>query len=149
MRANAYANCCELMIVFSKGKPNTFNPLKTPTVRNGWEKAVFGKGPDAVNRKRPVELRKEKTRTNIWQYAVDLGGSTADRVAFGHPAIFPEKLAEDHILSWSSPEDVVIDPMCGSGTSCKMADIHRRKWIGMEISGEYIEIAKERMQLLK
>ena len=78
-----------------------------------------------------------------------LGGSTADRVAFGHPAIFPEKLAEDHILSWSNPEDVVMDPMCGSGTSCKMADIHRRKWIGMDISGKYIEIAKERMQLLK
>lgn len=149
MRANAYTNCYELMIVFSKGKPATFNPLKAPTVRNGWEKAVFGKGPDAVNRKRPVELKKEKTRTNIWQYAVGLGGSTADRIAFGHPAIFPEKLAEDHILSWSNPEDVVMDPMCGSGTSCKMADIHRRKWIGMDISGEYIEIAKERMQLLK
>lgn len=149
MRANAYTNCYELMIVFSTGKPGTFNPLKAPTVRNGWEKAVFGKGPDAVNRKRPVKLKKEKTRTNIWQYAVGLGGSTADRVAFGHPAIFPEKLAEDHILSWSNPEDVVMDPMCGSGTSCKMADIHRRKWIGMDISGEYIEIAKERMQLLK
>ena len=40
MRSNAYANCYELMIVFSKGKPKTFNPLKEPTKRHGWETAV-------------------------------------------------------------------------------------------------------------
>ena len=148
MRANAYTNCYELMIVFSKGKPQTFNPLKTATVRNGWETAVYGKGPDAVNRKRPVELKKEKTRTNIWQYAVGMNGSTSDKIAFQHPAVFPEKLAEDHILSWSNPGDLVLDPMCGSGTTCKMADIHRRQWIGIDISEEYIAIARERLQPL-
>ena len=43
------------------------------------------------------------------------GGTTMDRVAFQHPAVFPEKLAEDHILSWTNPGDLVLDPMCGSG----------------------------------
>ena len=149
MRSNAYTNCYELMIIFSKGKPKTFNPLKVPTRRHGWETAVSNKGPDAVNRKRPVELKKEKTKTNIWQYAVGLGGTTNDKVAFEHPAVFPEKLAEDHILSWSDKGDLVLDPMCGSGTTCKMATIHGRRWVGIDISKDYIEIAHERMKVLK
>ena len=145
MRSNAYTNAYEFMFVFSKGRPNVFNPLKVPTKRSGWETAVANKGPDAVNSKVPVELKKEKTKINIWQYAVGLGGSTRDRIAFEHPAVFPERLAYDHILSWSNKGDLVLDPMCGSGTTCKMAAITGRRWIGIDISEDYIEIAKERM----
>lgn len=145
MRSNAYTNCYEYMFVFTKGKPKTFNPIKIPTKRNGLETSVFNKGPDAINKKRPVELKKEKTKTNIWSYAVGLGGSTSDRIAFKHPAIFPEKLAEDHILSWSNENDIVLDPMCGSGTTCKMAKLNKRRWIGIDVSDEYIDIAKERL----
>lgn len=133
------------MIVFSKGKPKTFNPLKEPTKRHGWETAVSNKGPDAVNRKRPVELKKEKTKNNIWQYAVGYGGTTTDKIAFQHPAVFPERLAEDHILSWTNPGAIVLDPMCGSGTTCKMARKNNRKWIGIDISKEYIRIANNRL----
>jgi len=85
MRSNAYTNCYELLIVFSNGKPKTFNSLKEPTKRNGWETAVFGKGPDAVNRRRPVLLKKTKTRTNIWQYAVGCGGTTTDKIGLTIP----------------------------------------------------------------
>lgn len=145
MRSNAYTNCYELMIIFSKGKPKTFNPLLEPTVRSGWETSVHNKGPDAVNRKRPVKLKTQKTKTNIWQYAVGLGGTTSDKIAFQHPAVFPERLAQDHILSWSNPGDIVLDPMCGSGTTCKMAEINERHWIGIDISKEYIEIARQRI----
>ena len=145
MRSNAYTNCYEFMLVFSKGAPAVFNPLKVPTKRFGWETAVANKGPDAANNKVPVELKKEKTRTNIWEYAVGLGGSTRDKIAFQHPAVFPEKLAQDHILSWSNPGDLVLDPMCGSGTTCKMAEANGRSWIGMDISQEYIDLAETRM----
>jgi len=120
-------------------------PLTEPTARSGAETAVFGKGPDTVNRKRPITLRKIKTRTTIWAYAVGLGGTTGDKIAFGHPAVFPEKLAQDHILSWSNPGDLVFDPMCGSGTTCKMAALNERAYIGVDISAEYIEIAKRRL----
>ncbi|MDE0308373.1 MAG: site-specific DNA-methyltransferase [Acidiferrobacterales bacterium] len=144
-RSNAYTNCYELMIIFSKGKPKTFNPLKEPTKRHGWETAVSNKGPDAVNRKRPVKLKKEKTKNNIWQYAVGLGGTTSDKIAFQHPAVFPEKLAEDHILSWSNSDELILDPMCGSGTTCKMAYKNNRKWIGIDISQDYIRIANDRL----
>lgn len=144
MRSNAYTNCYEFMFVLAKGKPAIFNPLKTNTVRNGFEMVVYSKGADAVNKKVLKELKKEKTLCNIWEFAVGLHGSTSDREAFNHPAIFPEKLAEKHILSWSNPGDLVLDPMCGSGTTCKMALKHGRAFIGIDISREYIEIAKRR-----
>ena len=144
-RSNAYTNAYELMFVLSKGKPATFNPLKVPTKRHGYEMLTHNKLPDGINKKKLGELKKEKTRTNIWSYAVGLGGTTKDRIAFQHPAVFPEKLALDHILSWSNPGDLVLDPLCGSGTTGKMALLHDRKFIGIDISAEYIEIARQRI----
>lgn len=118
-----------------------------PTKRSGWEMVVSNKGPDGVNNKVPVELKKEKTKTNIWSYAVGFGGTTSDRIAFDHPAVFPEKLAEDHILSWSNEGDLVFDPMCGSGTTCKMAALNGRRWLGVDISKDYVSVAKQRLGL--
>jgi site-specific DNA-methyltransferase (adenine-specific) len=149
MRSNAYTNCYEFMFVLSRGKPNTFNPLKAKTVRHGMEMLAHNKGPDGVNKKVLKELKKQKTRTNIWSYAVGYGGTTTDKIAFKHPAVFPEKLAEDHILSWTNPGDMVFDPMCGSGTTGKMALKHNRRFIGVDISEEYIAIAKERIKTLE
>lgn len=145
MRSNAYTNCFEFMFVFSKGSPKTFNPLKEKTARSGEEMLVHNKKSDGINKKVLGRLKEEKTKTNIWEYAVGLGGTTNDRIAFKHPAIFPEKLAEDHILSWSNKGDIVFDPMCGSGTTCKMALLNERKYIGCDISEEYVAIAKERL----
>lgn len=107
---------------------------------------MANKGADAKNNKVLKELKKEKTKNNIWYYAVGLGGSTNDKIAFEHPAVFPEQLALDHILSWSNEEDIVFDPMCGSGTTCKMAFLHNRNFIGVDISKEYIQIAQKRLQ---
>jgi DNA modification methylase len=145
MRSNAYTNCYEYMFVFSKGSPKTFNPLKEPTIRNGYEMLVCNKKADGVNKKVLGKLNKEKVKTNIWDYAVGLGGSTKDKIAFGHPAIFPEQLAHDHIISWSNENDIVLDPMMGSGTTGKMAKLLNRNFIGIEISKEYFEIAKARI----
>lgn len=148
MRSNAYTNCYEFMFVFSKGSPKTFNPLKTKTVRQGQEMLPFNKKADGINKKIKGELKPEKTLTNIWDYAVGFGGSTSDKIAFQHTAIFPEKLAEDHILSWTKAGDVVFDPMCGSGTTCKMAAINKRHYVGCDISKEYVELTKKRLKCL-
>lgn len=148
MRSNAYTNAYEFMFVLSKGKPKTFNPIKEPTVRNGIEMLVHNKLPDGINKKTLGRLKKEKTKTNIWSYAVGLGGTTTDKIAFEHPAVFPEKLAEDHILSWSNKRDLVFDPMCGSGTTCKMALLNSRRYIGVDISKEYAAIARKRLHEL-
>lgn len=146
-RRGAYTNCYELMIVFSRGKPRTFNPLMERTVKSGIVTAPYSKGPDGVNRYRRVARNKEKVRNNIWPYSVGLYGSTADRIAFQHPAILPERLAEDHVLSWSNEGDVVLDPMCGSGTTCKAARRNGRRWLGIEVSPEYADIARRRVEL--
>ena len=71
--------------------------------------------------------------------------STKDEIAFKHPAIFPEQLANDHIISWSNEGDVVLDPFMGSGTTAKMAILNNRNFIGFEISDEYCDIARERI----
>ena len=145
-RSNAYTNAWEFMFIFSKGgPPKTFHPLKVPTVRSGEELLTHNKLPDGINKKKTGRLNEEKTRTNIWPYAVGLGGTTRDKIAFQHPAVFPEKLAEDHILSWSNPGDLVLDPMCGSGTTCKMAMLNNRQYIGIDISDTYIHICEERL----
>lgn len=145
-RSNAYTNAYEMMFVLAKGKPATFNPLKEPTQRNGYEMLTHNKLPDGINKKKLGKLNKEKTRTNIWSYAVGLGGTTRDKIAFEHPAVFPEKLALDHILSWSEPGDLVLDPMCGSGTTGKMALLHGRRFVGIDISAEYVDIARRRLE---
>jgi len=58
---------------------------------------------------------------------------------------FPESLAEDHILSWSNEGDVVLDPMCGAGTTCKMSKLNNRNFIGIDIDEEYVAISNRRV----
>lgn len=148
MRSNAYTNCYEFMFIFSKGSPKTFNPLKDKTVRSGNEMLVHNKKPDGINKKTMGKLNNEKTKTNIWEYAVGLGGTTRDKIAFKHPALFPEKLAKDHILSWSKEGDIVFDPMCGSGTTLKMAKLNNRSFLGCDMSEEYCDISRQRVDFI-
>lgn len=147
MRSNAYTNGFEFMFVLAKGKVKTFNPIKVPTARTGFEMLVTNRKSDGKIKKVLGELKSEKVKDNIWEYAVGFGGTTKDKIAFKHPAVFPEKLAEDHILSWTDEGDLVFDPMCGSGTTLKMAKLNNRRYIGIDISEEYCRIAQERLQM--
>ena len=128
-----YHQTFEYMFIFSKGKPKTFNPIKDRKNKyvgiHGGEKSFrdeFG------------------MRFNVWHYANGGNNTTKDKV-FKHPAIFPEQLANDHIISWSNEGDLVYDPFMGSGTTAKMAIINKRNWIGSEISNEYCDIAEQRL----
>ena len=80
------------------------------------------------------------TRHNIWEFN---GGWNGDDKY--HPAQFPEKLAADHIVSWSNPGDTVLDPFVGGGTTGKMAVLANRQFIGIDCSKEYIVLAKKRI----
>lgn len=62
--------------------------------------------------------------------------------------MFPEQLAHDHIISWSNEGDLVFDPFSGSGTTGKMSKYLHRKFIGIDVSKEYCEIAKKRIENL-
>ena len=70
-----------------------------------------------------------------------------DTAAFNHPAIFPEKLANDHIISWSNKGDLIYDPFMGSGTVAKIAKLNNRNYIGSEISKEYCKIIEQRINV--
>ena len=135
----------EYMFVISKGKPKTFNPI-TVLASNSKRKDKTAHRTKDDKIVIPKSGRNEYRRLfNVWKYAVGLGGTTNDKVAFQHPAIFPEKLAEDHILSWSNEGDTILDPMAGSGTTLKMAKKNNRNYIGIEISPEYIDIINKRI----
>ena len=139
---NRYNPQFEYMFIFSKGKPKTFNALREPKKTKG--KCGNFRYPDGTL-KSANTLNKDDTKliNNIWFYIV---GTASGNKEFKHPATFPEKLAEDHILSWSNEGDIVLDPMCGSGTTCKMAMLNKRNFIGIEISKEYCKIAEQRLR---
>lgn len=142
-----YWQSFEYMFVLSKGLPKTINLIKDRANKEarsgdkGTKRLVNGSLLE-VERAGYAEMGR---RTNVWEYNIGKSHSTKDDCAFQHPAIFPEKLAEDHIISWSNPGDVVYDPFMGSGTTAKMSAKNKRLWIGSEISKEYCQIAEERL----
>lgn len=143
-----YAPWFEYMFVFAKGRPKTFNPIKD---RANKYAGVYNSGNTARQRDGSMKPTGGYTvadfsiRTNVWTYDVGKNKDTKDAIAMTHPARFPEALAHDHIASWSNPNDIVLDPFMGSGTTGKMALLARRKFVGIEISEEYMEIAKSRL----
>jgi len=144
-----YTQCFEYMFVFSKGNPKTVNRMTEPCMHTG--KVHVGKNKqNQENCDRTIDraVKQFKPLRNIWYYNVGINQSSKDKIASKHPAIFPEKLAEDHILSWSNEGDVVLDPFMGSGTTAKMALLNNREYIGFEISKEYCEIAESRITSL-
>lgn len=146
---NRYEQQFEYMFIFSKGKPKTFNPIKIPTKHAGQKNTTSHRRfSDDLEKGSGYgkKVKKEKIKPNIWFYNVGKNKSTKDALAHKHPAIFPEKLAEDHIISWSNKGDIVFDPFVGSGTTAKMAKLNSRKYIGVDISREYIDLANKRLR---
>src|SRR3989344_1471866 len=143
-----YWQTFEYMFVLSKGTPKTINLLKDRENKderdgdNGTKRLSDG----SLLKLKRAGYSKYGRRTNVWEYLIGKGHSATDNIAYQHPAIFPEKLVQDHIISWSNPRDVVLDPMCGSGTTCKMAKLNKRDFIGIDISPEYCKIAEERLK---
>jgi site-specific DNA-methyltransferase (adenine-specific) len=144
-----YSQVFEYMFIFSKGKPKTVNIIKDK--KNKWAGYTnFGKRvmrtKDGELKEMPkFEISEYGNRYNVWNYSTGKNYSTKDTIAFNHPAIFPEELAEDHILTWSNEGDIVLDPMVGSGTTTKMAKLNNRNYIGFDINQEYIDIANQRI----
>ena len=133
---NRYNPQFEFMFIFSKGTPKTFNPIQENT--KGYKTGKYRYPNGELKKANTPIINKTKMLNNIWFYVVGGKGNN-------HPASFPEKLAEDHILSWSNEGDIILDPMAGSGTTLKMAKKNNRNYIGIEISKEYVDIIKQRL----
>ena len=140
-----YGQVFEYMFVLSKGKPKTFNPFKDkPNKKAGDKQRGTIRQKDGSMRLRSNIGRVRKShgiRFNIWDM---FGVNGKERT--GHPAQYPESLARDHILSWSNPGDIVLDPFSGSGTTAVIAKQQGREYIGIDISQEYCDIANQRLK---
>ena len=139
---NAYGQVFEYMFVFSKSKIKTHNLIKDREnkIKSGTVKVnaslVDGKGYSRV-----VERKPFGKRNNIWRINQQQKSE--------HPAPFPEQLANDHIVSWSNENDIVLDPFAGSGTTGVACQNLNRNFILMEQEPEYVEIIKQRLELNK
>ena len=147
---NRYTQLFEYMMVFAKGKPKTFNPIQDVPKRwpgGSWGRTTRRKADGTLNTKTIKQGAGNglKQRSNIWIIKNGRGFGTKDDIAYQHPATFPEQIPNDHIVSWSNPGDLIFDPFCGSGTTLKMALVNGRKFIGVDISEKYCEIAVNRL----
>ena len=143
---NRYEQAFEYMFILSKGKPKTFNPITEKCKTSGayTHRRNTGRVDEAATRNRDeVTITNDtKYKDNIWSYVL---GSRRGETG-NHPAAFPEHLVRDHIISWSNPGDLVLDPMCGSGTTPKIAKQLGRRYIAIDISEEYCKITERRIK---
>lgn len=148
-----YFNTFEYMFILSKGAIKTVNLLRDkPNKYAGVEtySEITRREKDGSLTKKGKKIVNEYgIRTNIWKYINGKGFSSKEAIAHEHPAIFPEKLAQDHILSWSNEGDIVLDIFGGSGTTIKMAHLLKRRWIYVEKVTKYCEIAEKRLEKVK
>ena len=145
VKSNRYLPCFEYMFVFSKGKPKSVNLIREKTLATGKEKYTGTQQENGKFTDYGKKRNLERDKYNVWDLKVGSNQSTKDKFAFEHPAIFPEQLANDHIISWSNEGDLIYDPFMGSGTVAKMAILNNRNWIGSEISKEYCDIIEQRI----
>ncbi len=141
---NRYEQCFEYMFVFSKGKPKSFNPILSKTIRPGTKYKWKSKENGSAKRSREEKTHSKTTKiiSNMWSYGLVGNGEVKH-----HPAPFPDELAKDHILSWSNEGDTILDPFLGSGTTLKMCRETNRNGIGFEINEGYENIIKERLKV--
>ena len=135
-----YSQLFEYMFVFVKGKKIRDDIRLIADKKNKWAgwtnwgtHTNYDKNGNLVPTTNNKPTPEYSLRNNIWRYTVSFNDKT------GHPAVFPERLAQDHILSWSKEGDLVLDPFMGSGTTAKMAKLNKRNYIGFEKNTKYYE----------
>lgn len=149
---NRYWQEFEYMFVLSKGQPVVFNPMQRRNKRAGERITTRSRNPDgsmfdSIAKREGRGVKAEGDLGNVVFFNAGYNLSTKDEFAFEHPAMFPEKLAECHILTWSNPGDLVLDYFGGSGTTAKMARNNNRNYLTCDISEEYCELMRKRLTM--
>lgn len=138
-----YGPVFEYMFVFSKGKPKTFHPIKDrKNIYGGIKKSGTIRQRDGKLKRmsKVMTINEYGQRFNIWEMSPQ-----RQKGKDKHPAPFPEQMVHDHIISWSNKGDLVFDPFMGSGTTAKVSKKLERKFLGFELSPEYVAMANERL----
>ena len=143
-----YGTSLEYAFIFSKGRPRTINLLRDwPTKAPGRSRSFNYRNSDGgFFPPRPFVIGRYRRRGPIWSYATGQHTASEAWVRKAHPALMQEGMARDMIVSWSRPGDLVFDPMCGLATTCKMALVNHRNYLGMEIFREYADLARKRVR---
>lgn len=140
-----YAQVFEYMFIFSIENLKTFNPIKDRKTNGIREKSGTVRNTDGTTKKQSsigkMYGHLPAQRYNVWR----INSETSNTIRQNHPARFPIEIPRDHILSWSNPDDIVLDIFNGSGTTCLAAEMLGRKWIGIDISQKYCDIAEKRI----
>lgn len=150
---NRYTQIFEYTFILSKGKPNTAHLIcDKPNKWAGWVNWGRNSHRDKddllkINEEDIKPVPPFSPRNNIFKYSVGCGYGTKNKKVYEHPASFPENLAIDHLLTWSEEQNTVLDPFMGSGTVGVACKRFNRKFIGIEISDVYFNLAKERIEL--
>jgi DNA modification methylase len=85
---------------------------------------------------RPVDA--QRNRRSVWTIATQ-------PFPEAHFAVMPEALVEPCILAGSKPGDTVLDPFAGSGTVGKVAARHGRRFVGIDLNPQYVDMARRRI----
>lgn len=147
---NRYSQIFEYMFILTKdGKPKTANLICDKENKwaghTSWGQASYRDADGNLIERDIKPIPTHSPRNNIWRYANGKGFTTKDDYAYEHPAMYPEALARDHILTWSEPGDLVLDPFMGSGTTAIMAYETDRNFVGFEIDDTYYDICERRI----
>ena len=149
---NRYMSEFEYMFVFALGTPSTANLIADrPNLRAGTVHRVRNgqgrKGDLKTSQSdKAILISMHRVRGNIWTY--DPGFRKMHPgfpSAHEHPATFPIALAKDHILTWTNPGGLVLDPMAGSGTTLRAAKDLNRSSVGVEVHEPYCALMRERL----
>lgn len=146
---NRYGGPLTHAFILSKGAPRYVNVIRDRLNKwRGCKRPFKSRHRDGhmVRGERLYETPTWGARGPIWDFAT--GSHVAEeKFTAAHPARMAESIARDHILSWSKPGNLVLDPMAGSGTTCKQALLNHRRYLGFEIHQPYFEIAMRRMTI--
>ncbi len=143
-----YYRTVSLGLVLAKGRPTTVNLLTDrPNRQAGRKDRMNYRARDGTIGKRDTRLVADHgIRTDVWPYGVGFNKSTRDHYVWGHGGVMPEEMAADLILSYSNPGDLCLDVMAGTATTCKMALLNDRYYLGFEPWDKAYEIARRRME---
>ena len=137
----------EYMPIFLKGKrPQYFDKenIKIPSKHGG--KVMTGaniRTKSGRTGSRKVKINPTKCPGTVMTFGNTCGGES--KLKSQHPAVFPIMLAYDMIECFCPPEGIVLDPFNGSGTTTLAAKCLDRKYIGIDVSEEYNNIALQRL----
>lgn len=147
-------------IIWNKGSSassscawGSWQSASNPTLRDAHEYIlVFSKGDYRRERTKAERETKRDTITKDdfieWTRSIwTMKAESARRI--GHPAPFPEELPRWLIQLYSFTDDIVLDPFMGSGTTAVAAVKNGRRYVGFDVSAEYVALAQGQIKATK